>query len=123
MRAIVYVLALFAAIKIGASEYLLRTSARDAVVMAYRERAIQACQRHAKTASPGLAAVLWSRPGEVKLLIGKPGLDVQFWQIDLHLWDARYRNPYLLLTPGDTKSGGHVCEYDVMHNAALFHKM
>ena len=123
MRAIVYVLALFAAAKIGAAEYLFRTSARDVIVAAYRERAIQACQRDGKAAPNGAAAATWMRPTDVRLVVGKSDLDVQLWQVDHHLWNARYRNPYLLLTPADEKSAGLMCEYDVVHNAALIYRL
>ncbi len=118
MKAIVYLLALFAAIKIGSAEYLFRTSARDVIVAAYRERAIQACQRDTRPALSGTAATSWAKPADVQLSIGKSGLDVQLWQVDHHLWNARYRNPYLVLTLADVATS-LVCEYDVMHNATV----
>ena len=123
MRAVVYVLALFAAIKIGASEYLFRTSARDVIIAAYRDRAIQACQRDGKAAGSAVTPAAWSRPADVRLVMGKTGLDVPLWQLDHHLWDARYRNPYLVLTLADEKVTGVVCEYDVVHHAAVIYRM
>lgn len=119
MKAVVFLLALLAAIKIGSSEYLFRSSARDIIVAAYRERAIQACQRDSRTALDGAAAsVTWSKPADVRLAIGKSGIDVYLWQLDHHLWNARYRNPYLVLTVSE-KATSLVCEYDVVHNATV----
>ena len=119
MKAIVTLLALFAAIKIGSAEYFFRTSARDVIVAAYKERAIHACQRDTRTALDGAAAaVAWAKPSDIYLSIGKSGLDVQLWQVDHHLWNARYRNPYLMLTVAE-KTGSLLCEYDVVHNATV----
>ena len=119
MKAIVYLLALFAAIKIGSAEYLFRTSARDVIIAAYKERAVHACQRDSRTALDGTAAASsWAKPADVQLSIGKSGLDVQLWQVDHHLWNARYRNPYLVLTVSE-KAASLVCEYDVVHNATV----
>lgn len=123
MKAFVYLLALFAAMKIGAAEYFFRTSARDAIVAAYKDKAIQACQRDAKSVADAPAAIAWTRPADVRLMVGKSGLDVHLWQVDHHLWEARYRNPYLLLTPGDQKVAGVVCEYDVLHSSALIQRL
>ena len=89
------------------------------IVAAYRERAIQACQRDAKPpqgANPATAS--WSRPLDARLVIGKSDLDVYLWQVEHHLWRARYRNPYLVLTPAHDRSAGLVCEYDVMQGAS-----
>lgn len=119
MRAIVYLLALAAAVKIGSAEYLFRTSAREVIVAAYRERAIQACQRDTRAALDGGASTAsWTKPSDVRLSIGKSDLDVHLWQVDHHLWNARYRNPYLVLTVAG-KSASLVCEYDVVHNATV----
>ena len=45
MRAIVILLALLAATKLGYHEYLYRGATRDAMIGAYREHAVQACQK------------------------------------------------------------------------------
>ncbi len=123
MKAVVYVLALFAAAKIGTSEYLFRASARDVIVAAYRDRAIQACQRDTKLQAPGGEAVSWSRATDIRLSVGKSGFDVHLWQVDHHLWNARYRNLYLVLSLTNEKAAGLVCEYDVVHNAAQINRM
>lgn len=123
MKAAIIILGLLAAVKIGVSEYLFRSATRDVIVSAYKERAIEACRRDgSKEAKAAAAASPWSKPAEIRLVIGKTELDVYPWQIDHHLWHARYRNPYLLLSAGGS-GGSLVCEYDVVHNAALIHRM
>lgn len=119
MRAIVYILALFAAFKIGAQEYLFRASARDVIVAAYRDRAIQACRGDAGSSIPAEA---WGTPAEIRLSMGKSNLDVRLWQVDHRLWNARFRNPYLLVSPGGEKGAGLVCEYDIVHKAVLMQR-
>lgn len=52
------------------------------IVAAYKDRAIQACQKDAMTASLGLAPQAWGNASSVKLVIGKGNLNVQFWQVD-----------------------------------------
>jgi len=118
MRYVVVVLALLAAVKIATQEYMFRTSAREVIVSAYRDRALLACQRDARTTPFAAMANIFGRPGDIKLTIGKSDLDVFLWQVDHHLWNARYRNPYLLVTAGD-RTTSLMCEYDVVHDAAL----
>ena len=115
MKPIVIVLALLAAAKLGHQEYLFRTATRDTIVRAYRERAIQACQKDAGSASGRLPAGLEPTPTPVKLAIGKGGLDVHFWQVDNEQWNSRYRNPYLLISGGPALRPQARCEYDIVN--------
>lgn len=125
MKAVILILGLLAAAKIGMSEYLFRTATRDVIVAAYKDRAIDACRRDAARDAKTAAAAgsVWSKPGDIRLVIGKSELDVYPWQVDHHLWLARFRNPYLLLTTAPGGGAALVCEYDVVHNAALIHRM
>ena len=61
-------------------------------------------------------------PPSVQLVIGKSELDVQFWQVDNKLWNARYRNPLLVLETG-TRGGEVYCEYDIVNAAATVVRM
>jgi len=117
MKAIVVLLALLAAAKMGYQEYLFRISTRDAVIGAYREHAVQACQKDARSQTLGLGAQAWSNPKSVRLVIGKNSLDVYPWQVDNALWNARYRNAYLFLTASQ-HSATIACEYDIVNAAA-----
>ena len=122
MKAIVILLALLAAAKLGYQEYLFRGAARDALIGAYKEHAMQACQRDARTQTLGLGAQAWSNPKAIRLLIGKSSIDVYPWQVDHALWNARYRNPYLLLTASQ-RSATISCEYDIVNAAASLSRM
>jgi hypothetical protein len=117
MKAVVLLLGLLAAGKIATQDYLYRSGTREVLISTYRDRAISACQKDPR--NQGLVANVnaWSRPGDIKVVIGKGDLDVWFWQIDNALWNARYRNPYLLLATGDRMSNVS-CEYDIVHGIA-----
>lgn len=122
MRAFVIILGLLAAAKIGFSEQLFRSGTKDVIVNAYRDRAIVACQKDPRGPALAAAPQAWSRPAEVRLVIGKSDLDVWLWQTDHVLWNARYRDPYLYLISSERPA--HVyCEYDVVRGIAAVHRM
>ena len=118
MKPLVIVLALLAAAKIGHHEYLYRTSTRDVIIRAYKERAVQACQKDALGSMLGVSPQSWDNPTSVSLAIGKRNLDVRLWQFDHQMWNARYRNPYLFISAGQ-RSSTAVCEYDIVNSAAF----
>jgi hypothetical protein len=122
MRAVVIFLALLAAAKVGYQEYLFREATRDAVIVAYKEHAVQACQKDARSQAFGVGPQAWANPKAVKLVIGNRSLDVYPWQIDHAKWNARYRNPYLHLTASQ-RSDTVSCEYDIVNAAAAISRM
>jgi hypothetical protein len=122
MRAVVILLAVLAALKVGHQEYLFRSATRDVIINAYRDRAVVACQRDGKSAHYGLPPQAWAHPAEIKLVIGKGNLDVYLWQVDHELWNARFRNPYLFLI-AQSRSGSVFCEYDILNGVASVHPM
>ena len=119
MKAIVILLALLAAAKLGYQEYLFRGATRDALIGAYKEHAVQACQRGDHRRG-GFEA--WSNPKAIRLVIGKSSVDVYPWQVDDPMWNARYRNPYLLLTASQ-RAATVSCEYDITNAAASLSRM
>lgn len=121
MRALVLILVLLATVKVGYQEYMFRAATNEVIVSAYRDRAIQACQRDAKGQSLVTAAA-WVKPRSVKLVIGKQNLDVYLWQVDHAMWSARFKNPYLFLAAGDKPSKVY-CEFDIVHGAASVFRM
>jgi hypothetical protein len=128
MKAVVIFITLLAAIKLGAREYLIRTSSDDVIVAAYRDRAIAACQKDPKTQSLGVTPANWTAPSDTRVVIGKAGLSVYWWQVDHAMWNARYRNPYLYVMVGPkpatafTAGGQRVlCEYDIVNSTTLLH--
>ncbi len=122
MKTVVFILALLAGLKLGHQEYVFRTATSDVIVAAYKERAIQACQKDARSAFLGVLPQAWANAVSVKLAIGRGGLDVYFWQVDNDQWNARYRNPFLVLTVG-ARTGQARCEYDIVNAAVSVHRL
>lgn len=122
MKAVVFILLLLAGLKLGHQEYLYRSATREAIVTAYKEQAAEACRRDPRSVLFGLNERAWHNPPSVQLVIGKSGLDVQFWQVDNKLWNARYRNPLLVLST-DSRGGTVYCEYDIVGAAATVIRM
>ena len=108
MRLMVYALALLAGLKVWTQDALFRNGAEDALLAVYKERAIEACRRLPQKTPGGN----WTHPDTVHLVIGKPSVGVHLWQIDHPLWNARFKNPYILLSLGQG-AGMLICEYDV----------
>ncbi len=119
MRALVLVLAVLAGAKIIAQERLYRDGAEDALIRAYRERAMAACQSQdaASAQSVSTSAPLWTRPASVTLEIGRKSAAVNLWEVDNALWPARFKHPHVVLN-ASTEFPGPVCEYDVVEGRA-----
>ena len=119
MRTLVFVLAVLAIAKISYHQYLFRRTTSEVIVAAYRDRAVSACQKDAKSQSlPGTA---WAAPDTVTLVIGKSNLNVSIWQVDNALWSARFTNPYLFLKAAERPNV--YCEFDIVHGAATVFRM
>ena len=118
MKQLVVFLTVLAAAKFGYQEYLFRSATNELIISTYRDSAIDACRRDSKPQN----ANAWSSPASMKLVIGKPNLDVYFWQIDHSMWKARYTNPYLIIVAREAPSFV-LCEYDIMHGAASLYRM
>jgi hypothetical protein len=123
MRFMVILLALLAAAKIWAQEWIARSALEEAMIAAYRDRAADACQkasskdlRAAPSAGPQPG---WASAAEIRLVIGRKDLDVRVWEIDDALWPKRFKHPFLVLVSPEGP-GGLVCEFDVtLGQAAL----
>ena len=109
LKVFVAVLALLAGAKILAQDLLYRDSAQEALLSAYRDRAIAACQ---STPTPTGDLPLWTRPASVDLVIGRSDVDVRIWQLDSERWPARFRHPHVVLTLNEATAP--VCRYDVI---------
>lgn len=116
LRALVIALALLAGAKIWAQDRLYRDGAQDALLRAYRERAIAACQSE-QIFRLGASGPLWTRPASVDLVIGRSDVDVRIWQLRSELWPARFKHPHVVLTL-DGKARAPVCRYDVIEGRA-----
>jgi hypothetical protein len=116
MRALVIALAVLAGAKVWTQQHLYREGAADALIRAYRDRAIAACQSEQPVLA-GKASPLWTRPASVKLVIGRSQADVNIWDYENVLWPARFKHPHVVLM-GSTGATAPVCEYDVIEGRA-----
>lgn len=134
MRALVLLLAGMAGLKVWAQDHIYRSAAEDALVHAYRERAIDACQKDrppsadrrkdGKSTHP--ATNVFANPASVRVVIGKRDVDVAIWDVDNPLWGVRYKYPLLVLHPAASGIGsastGLICEFDVTLGTASVQK-
>jgi hypothetical protein len=121
MKMLILILIVLASSKVGWQEYLAYSAKSEIIVAAYRDRAATACDRDSRgrLASSG---ALWDEPRSTKLVIGKPALDVQLWQLNHPSWQARFKNPYLVLSAGDGL-GRVFCEFDIVHGTTTIGRL
>lgn len=112
MRAVVLILAGLAGLKVWTHDHIYRSATEDALVHAYRDAAIDACQKDRRKDKDARSAVNWNNPSSIHLVIGKRNVEVAIWDVDNALWPVRYKYPLLVLTAG-TSGGGLTCEYDM----------
>jgi hypothetical protein len=117
MRMVVIGLVLLAGLKVWTQDRMYRAVMGEALVEAYRERAVEVCRRQsAKTAAASAAAGLWTAGSEAEVMIGNPNVDVAVWDTANPLWTQRYQHPHLILT-GSGGTAMH-CAYDLRDGAA-----
>ncbi len=122
MKVIVFLLAILAVVKVGAKDYLQRSASSEVIFVAYRDRAADACQRDARAQSLVVIDKGFLAGHPARVAIGKPSVDVYFWQTEHEKWNARYRNPYLHLT-AQSRGVKLACEYDIVNGAAAVSRM
>lgn len=120
MRAVVLVLVGLAGLKVWTQDHIYRSATEEALVHAYRDRAIEACAKGRREPRAGVGSA-WSHPSAIRLVIGKRDLDVAIWDVENALWAVRYKYPILVLDAG-AQSPGLTCEYDVTLGTAAVHK-
>ena len=122
LRTLVIMLAVLAGAKIWAQDLLFREGAEDALLRAYRDRAIAACQSEPIAQRAGADGPLWTRPAAVDLVIGRSSANVRIWEVNDDLWPVRYRHPHVVLTLAGGKPAP-TCEYDVIEGRAYVTQM
>jgi hypothetical protein len=115
MRAIVVTLALLATLKIWVQDSLYRSATEEALVSAYRTRAADACTRISAAGRASPDGVDWTKEGQPRVTVGNPAIAVHIWQFDHELWNARYRQPYLVLSRSGSSAS---CRYDILADRA-----
>ena len=120
MRTILLGLVLLAASKVWFMDHTYRTAMADAVVEAYRERAVEVCRRSASKRAPGSrddGSSQWALDSNAEVVIGDPDLSVAIWDTQNPLWEQRFRNPHLILTSAAAGTSRR-CAYDVREGGA-----
>jgi hypothetical protein len=117
MRTVVFGLILLAAGKVWFQDRTYRTAMSDAVVEAYRERAIEVCRLSASKRAPASREIVvaWGPSSAAEPVIGNPDVRVAIWDTENPLWNERYRDLQLVLTSTNTATR---CAYDVRRGAA-----
>jgi hypothetical protein len=119
MRTILLGLILLTGIKVWFQEHSYRAAMADAVVEAYRQRAIEVCRRSAMKragVSRDDVANTWGATSRAEAIIGNPDVNVAIWDTQNPLWTQRFRDPHLILTAAGV--GGPRCAYDVREGGA-----
>lgn len=118
MRTILFGLAMLAVAKVWYQDHTYRAAMSDAVVEAYRDRAIEVCRRNAVKRGSGSGASNtygWSATSGAETVIGNPELSVAIWDTQNPLWNQRFRDLHIVLT---STAGEQRCAYDVRQGAA-----
>lgn len=118
MRTVLFGLVLLAVGKVWFQDHTYRTAMSEAVIEAYRGRAIEVCRRNAvmrASASHGDSAPIWNPASTAEAVVGNPDVDVAIWDTQNPLWTQRFRDPQLVLT--STNSNVR-CAYDVRRGGA-----
>ena len=120
-NAVIVLVALIAA-NFAYDDYLFRSATHDVIVETFRISAADACHSNARNQKITASQAAWRNPASMKLVIGKSNLDVYFWQIDSLMWNAKYKNPYMLIVADENRSY-ILCEYDILNRRASVHRM
>ncbi|HVZ03217.1 hypothetical protein [Hyphomicrobium sp.] len=121
MRFFVIVLILLASLKVWAQDRVYRSVMGEALVSAYRDRAIEVCRKQTTKKAPAAGAhtvaTLWTANSPAEVRMGDPDVDVALWDTQNPLWSQRFRNPHLILTAAG-EPGAH-CAYDLHAGVAI----
>lgn len=128
MRFVVFGLVLLAGIKVWTQDRMYRSIMNDALIAAYRDRAIDMCRRQAREPAEAKLAIihqkpkarststadgssLWSASVSAEIVIGNNAVDVAIWDTGNPDWSRRFRHPNVVLT--SAQSASLRCSYDV----------
>ncbi len=117
MRTILLGLALLAGFKVWFQDHTYRAAMADAVVEAYRERAVEVCRRSALK-RPTDTSSIWGLDSRAEITMGDSDVGVAIWDTQNPLWNRRFRDLHVILT--STAAGNKRCAYDVRQGNASF---
>ncbi|HML30947.1 MAG TPA: hypothetical protein PKE16_19310 [Hyphomicrobium sp.] len=118
MRTVLFGLILLTVGKVWFQDHTYRAAMNDAVVEAYRERAIEVCRRLALKRGSGAredGVYAWGPASNAEAVIGNPDVEVAIWDTQNPLWSQRFRDPQLVLTSANSSAR---CAYDVRQGSA-----
>jgi hypothetical protein len=122
MRGLVLVLVGLALLKIWTNDQIYRSATEDALINAYRSRAVDACQKERrKDVRNPTPAISWANASTFHIIMGKRDVDVAIWDVDNPLWAVRYKYPLLVLKSGPQQDDLS-CEYDITLERAVVMK-
>lgn len=121
MRLIVVLLVLLTGLKVWTQDRMHRAVLGDALIGAYRVRAVEACGRELPKAARTQVALSnapspWGTAAAAEIVFGNGDVDVAVWDTENPLWLRRFRNPNLVLTSANAAKAR--CSYDVVSGAA-----
>ncbi|MBU2581877.1 MAG: hypothetical protein KJ622_09185 [Alphaproteobacteria bacterium] len=114
MRSIVVLLAALALVKIYTQDQIYRSATSQALIDAYRTKAISACRHDVGNL---LGETQWDEPAAIDVEIGRNDLGIGVWDANHPLWEAAFLRPYLVLSPAGDASRLK-CTYDIPADAA-----
>jgi hypothetical protein len=117
MRSVLFGLIFLAVGKVWFQDHTFRTAMSDAVVDAYRDRAIEMCRLSAAKRAPAAREIVaaWGPSSKAEPVIGNPEIHVAIWDTENPLWSQRFRDLQLVLTSTNSPAR---CAYDVQRGAA-----
>ncbi len=117
MRTVVFGLILLAVGKVWFQDHTYRAAMSDAVVEAYRDRAVEICRLSAsrRTAASREIVAAWGPSSKAEPVVGNPDIHVAIWDTQNPLWSQRFRDLHLVLTSTNSATR---CAYDVQRGAA-----
>jgi len=117
LRWFAYTLFVLVVAKVYAQDHVFKSATSEALIAAYRDKAVSACRNDKTFQSATASPVLWAERSEIAIQIGRPDLGVSIWEVDHALWEAAYKKPYLVLRPTDSHTA-LTCTYDITADAA-----
>lgn len=118
MRMVVIGLIVLAGLKVWTHDRVYRSTMTEALIDAYRQRAVEVCRKQSESAGRDAiaATTLWGTGSKAEVLIGNPEVNVAMWDTRNPRWGERFQHPNLILTgAGESRAR---CTYDLRDGVA-----
>jgi len=119
MRAIVAFVLLLAAAKFGYQEWVYRSALVDALMVTYRQDAIESCQKESKARNLEIGYSAWSDPESFQLIVGRGSRQAS---ADVSGQAAPDAGPILVIVA--RKEPAKIqCEFDIVRMSAAVYQL